>query len=209
MEQELNDSVFKKAEKEGKRNARDTHVAKQNAAALARLALKEKSEKIKEVIHVAELNQPSVVVTEDGLRLTGATKPEVLRLFKKLGVDISVSLTKRDTADMLAMLLTCDETQLKAVLADPRVAILLKPIIKRLISDAEIGSTATVEWLWAKVFGGGSLVSDQLPAQQAGNFADSGVRSAFETIFGGKKNIRVSRETYEIMSNQLKETEEE
>jgi hypothetical protein len=206
MEEELNDSVFKQAARAGKKHARDTHVAKSNAAALARLALKEKNEKAKEVIHVAELNQPSIVVTEDGLRLNGTTKPEALRMLRKLGVDITVTLNKRDTADLLTLLLTCDETQLKAVLAHPKVPILIKPIIKRLLNDAEIGSTATVEWLWAKVFGGGSLVVE--PPVQAANVGDSSMRSAFETVFGKGKNVRVSRETYEVMSNQIRDTEE-
>lgn len=87
------------------------------------------------------------------LTLQGAAKADVVKLLNSLNINLNVQLTKSDTANLLACLLTCNETQLKALLNNRKVPIVIKTVIKRLLNDSEKGDITTVEKLWDRVFG--------------------------------------------------------
>lgn len=124
------------------------------------------------------------------LRLQGTSRPELDALLRKLGLDLSVRLTKNDTANLLACLLTCSETQLKALRGQAKVPVVIKTVINRILEDADSGSMATVLTLWERVFGKAPL-SDPGPAQ-----ADAGLPG----ILPGQP---VSREAYVVIRDTL------
>lgn len=121
--------------------------------------------------------------------IDGVTPIEVVKLLNKLNVNLNVKLTKNDTYNLLATLLTCNEKQLNALLANGKVPIAIKIVIKRLLSDAEVGNITTIERLWDRIFGQGKL-----------GFLDS-----FEgnTQNGILPNKPVSREAYVIIRETL------
>lgn len=87
------------------------------------------------------------------LALQGATRADVVKLLNSLSINLNVQLTKTDTANLLACLLTCNESQLQALLNNRKVPIVIKTVIKRLLHDSEKGEMATIEKLWDRVFG--------------------------------------------------------
>lgn len=91
------------------------------------------------------------------LALQGAAKADVVKLLNSLNINLNVQLTKADTANLLACLLTCNETQLKALLNNRKVPIVIKTVISRLLKDSEKGDITTVEKLWDRVFGKGAM----------------------------------------------------
>lgn len=78
---------------------------------------------------------------------------DVNKLLANLGVNRDIQLSKRDTADLLASILTCNETQLQALYNNPKIPLSIKTIIKRIQIDAKIGNTETIEMLWNRLFG--------------------------------------------------------
>lgn len=98
--------------------------------------------------------------------LKGTTRPEIARLMQSLNINLDVQLSKADTANLLAALLTCNDTQLAALAKNKRVPIVIKTIIKRLQDDAKNGSIGTIDYIWEKVFGKGPLRQDETAAQQ-------------------------------------------
>ena len=68
--------------------------------------------------------------------LQGTNRPEMAKLLNSLGINLSVRLSKTDTANLLACLLTCNETQLTALMANDKLPLALKAIIKRILSPA-------------------------------------------------------------------------
>ena len=78
------------------------------------------------------------------LQLQGTSRPEITKLLTSLNINLSVQLTKQDTANLLACLLTCNEAQLAALYNNKKIPIVIKTVIKRLQEDAKLGNIETV-----------------------------------------------------------------
>lgn len=123
------------------------------------------------------------------LQMQGTTRPEVLKLLTSLNINLNVQLSKQDTANLLACLLTCNEAQLAALYNNKKIPIVIKTVIKRLQEDAKLGNIETVEKLWDRVFGKNAM-SLNLPEQ-----------TQLET--GILPNVPVSREAYIVIRDTL------
>lgn len=129
------------------------------------------------------------------LALQGTTRPEVTKLLQSLNMNLSVQLSKKDTTDLLACLLTCNEAQLNALYSNKKIPIVIKTIIKRLREDAEKGSLATIEMIWDKVFGKMSPDAQSAPA---------GTGQAGNTLVGGLlPDAPLSREAYILIRDKI------
>lgn len=91
------------------------------------------------------------------LQLQGASRLEITKLLTSLNINLSVQLTKQDTANLLACLLTCNNSQLQALMTNKKVPVVIKTIIKRLIEDEKLGNIETIEKLWDRIFGKGPM----------------------------------------------------
>lgn len=123
------------------------------------------------------------------LQLQGASRPEITKLLTSLNINLSVQLTKQDTANLLACLLTCNEAQLAALYNNKKIPIVIKTVIKRLQEDAKLGNIETVEKLWDRVFGKGQMQLN-LPEQQ-------------QLQTGIIPNVPISREAYIVIRDTL------
>ena len=123
------------------------------------------------------------------LQMQGTTRPEITKLLTELNINLSVQLTKNDTANLLACLLTCNETQLNALQANKKVPIAIKVVIKRLLEDANLGNIATLEKLWDRVFGKAAMSLDLPQDAQVAN--------------GIIPNTPISREAYIVIRDTL------
>lgn len=103
----------------------------------------------------AVLNRSDITSSKGAriLALQGTTPKEVQRLLSSLNINTNMQLSKTDTHNLLATLLTCNESQLQALLNNRKVPIAVKIIIKRLLEDIKVGAIDTVERLWDRVFG--------------------------------------------------------
>lgn len=119
------------------------------------------------------------------LQLQGTSRPEITKLLTSLNINLSVQLTKQDTANLLACLLTCNEAQLAALYSNKKIPIVIKTVIKRLQEDAKLGNIETVEKLWDRVFGKGQMQLNLPEGQQ------------LQT--GIIPNVPVSREAYVVI----------
>lgn len=104
-------------------------------------------------------------VIRSALQLQGASRPEITKLLTSLNINLSVQLTKQDTANLLACLLTCNNSQLQALMTNKKVPVVIKTVIKRLIEDEKLGNIETIEKLWDRIFGKGPMQLN-LPEQQ-------------------------------------------
>lgn len=107
----------------------------------------------------------------DAQALRGTTRPEMAKLLSALNINIDLQLTKNDTANLLACLLTCNSTQLNALYSNAKVPIVIKTIIKRLLDESKNGSTDMIEKIWKRVFGDAPLqasMPEQSPIKQDG-----------------------------------------
>lgn len=145
------------------------------------------------VTELAERHDPSKgsysSAVRSALQLQGASRPEITKLLTSLNINLSVQLTKQDTANLLACLLTCNEAQLAALYSNKKIPIVIKTVIKRLQEDAKLGNIETVEKLWDRVFGKGQMQLN-LPEQQ-------------QLQTGIIPNVPVSREAYLIIRENL------
>lgn len=91
------------------------------------------------------------------LQLQGVSRPEITKLLTSLNINLSIQLTKQDTANLLACLLTCNHSQLQALMTNKKVPVVIKTIIKRLIEDEKLGNIETIEKLWDRIFGKGPM----------------------------------------------------
>lgn len=123
------------------------------------------------------------------IQLQGTTRPEITRLLSSLNINLSVQLTKQDTANLLACLLTCNEAQMQALYTNKKIPLAIKAIIKRLLDDARLGNIAIVEKLWDRIFGKGQMQLD-LPEQQ-------------QLQTGIIPNVPISREAYIVIRDTL------
>ena len=123
------------------------------------------------------------------LQLQGASRPEIVKLLTSLNINLSVQLTKQDTANLLACLLTCNESQLQALINNKKIPVVIKTVIKRLIDDMKLGNIETVEKLWDRIFGKGQMQLN-LPEQQ-------------QLRTGILPNVPISREAYIVIRESL------
>lgn len=127
--------------------------------------------------------------TTRALQMQGTTRPEVLKLLTSLNINLNIQLSKQDTANLLACLLTCNNSQLQALMANKKVPVVIKTVIKRLIEDEKLGNIETIEKLWDRIFGKNAM-SLNLPEQ-----------TQLET--GILPNMPVSREAYIVIRDTL------
>lgn len=100
------------------------------------------------------------------LQLQGTSRPEITKLLTSLNINLSVQLTKQDTANLLACLLTCNHSQLQALMTNKKVPVVIKTVIKRLIEDERLGNIETIEKLWDRIFGKGPMQLNLPEGQQ-------------------------------------------
>lgn len=127
--------------------------------------------------------------TTQALQIQGTTRPEVLKLLASLNINLNLQLSKQDTANLLACLLTCNEAQLAALYNNKKIPIAIKTVIKRLQEDSKLGNIETIEKLWDRVFGKNAM-SLNLPEQ-----------TQLQT--GIIPNMPVSREAYIVIRDTL------
>lgn len=142
-----------------------------------------------DALELAEKNGSYSSNIGKALQLQGSSRQEITKLLTSLNINLSVQLTKQDTANLLACLLTCNETQLSALYTNKKIPIVIKTIIKRLQEDAKLGNIETVEKLWDRVFGKGQMQLDLPESQQ------------LQT--GIIPNVPVSREAYIVIRDTL------
>lgn len=111
-------------------------------------------------------NMPTSITPEQASVLQTTTRKDVVKLLTSLNINLNLQLTKNDTANLLACLLTCNETQLDALYKNKKVPVAIKTVIKRLLEDAKHGQMGTVEALWDRIFGKAGMMLD-LPQQHA------------------------------------------
>lgn len=109
------------------------------------------------------------------LALQGTTNKDVTRMLQSLNINLGMQLSKKDTTDLLACLLTCNEAQLAAIYNNKKTPIVIKTIIKRLREDADKGSLGTIERIWDKVFGNMSPDAQSNTTQQTANIIAGGL----------------------------------
>lgn len=143
-------------------------------------------------LDVTPLVEKADVITEKMermIQLQGTSRPEMRKLLSSLNINMSVQLTKSDTANLLACLLTCNESQLQALLSNKKLPIVIKTVIKRLMDDMKLGNIETIEKLWDRVFGKGQMQLD-LPEKQ-------------QLQTGILPDMPISREAYVIIRDTL------
>lgn len=119
-----------------------------------------------DVREVAKGSKVGSTALKSALALQGTSRPEITKLLTALNINLSVQLTKQDTANLLACLLTCNEMQLQALMSNKKVPVAIKTVIRRLIDDSRQGDISTIEKLWDRVFGKGPMQLD-LPEDQS------------------------------------------
>lgn len=96
----------------------------------------------------------------------GTTRADVVKLLTSLNINLNLQLSKQDTANLLACLLTCNESQLNALYSNKKVPVAIKTVIKRLLDDSKLGNIETIEKLWDRVFGKNPLTLNLPEGQQ-------------------------------------------
>lgn len=128
--------------------------------------LSEKKHEIKLVKKEAtQPQQRKSLSANDIMMLRSTSRPEITKLLTSLNINLDMQLTKADTQNLLACILTCNETQLTALEKNAKIPIAIKTIIKRIKEDAKVGDTDTIERLWDRLFGK-SLAQDMPTTSQ-------------------------------------------
>lgn len=118
---------------------------------------------------------------------------DINKLLAQLNINRDLQLSKRDTADLLASILTCNETQLQALISNPKIPVSIKTIIKRIQLDANLGNIETIEKLWDRLFGKQGLQDQTSISPQASQTCNAdGTNSIIP-------NTPISREAYVIL----------
>lgn len=139
--------------------------------------------------------QAQRVISKKELALMqGTSRPEIARLMEALNLNVNVQLSKNDTSNLLACLLTCNEAQLDALYTNKKIPVAIKIIIKRILEDVKNGSTDTVERLWEKLFGKTGLNTPEAAA------ANGSAGEALSTLI---PDGPISREAYAILHQTL------
>lgn len=142
-------------------------------------------------------NQEVIVVNGDAA-VTGTSRPEIMELMRKLNINLDVQLSKTDTQNFLATLLTCNEKQLRALLDNTRIPIGIKIVIKRLLEDAKVGDMQALERVWDRVFGKNALQVEPTRGRSSVRDSSSSELSPHQGSFleGLIPNQPISREAY-------------
>ena len=111
------------------------------------------------------------------------------RLLRSLGITTSAQLSRNDTYNLLACLMSSGEGDIDILLKNPKLPIAVKIILRRLKEDLKTGDTELTERLWDRLFGKGPLQSD-LPST---GVVETG-------IFPGHP---ISREAYAIIMKKI------
>lgn len=169
--------------------------AEAKEAALKKLEDEDPTLKAKDAIEIANAvavehgQQPMAENVAKQIMLSqGTTRPEVVRLLSSLNINLNLQLTKTDTANLLACLLTANNQQLTALYNNDKTPLAIKVVIKRLLLDAKLGETKTIESLWDRIFGKAGMQLD-LPKES--------------TAAGIIPNTPVSREAYILIRESL------
>lgn len=125
----------------------------------------------------------------EAYKLQGTSTSEIAKLLSSLNINLSIQLSKNDTANLLASLLTCNETQLNALLNNRKLPVVIKTVIKRLLDDMKEGEMKTIEMIWDRVFGKTPLATNAMDKIQS------------ET--GLLPNMPISREAYIVIRDTL------
>ena len=129
-------------------------------------------------------------IVNKALQLQGASRPEMAKLLSSLNINLSVRLSKTDTANLLACLLTCNDSQLTALMSNKKLPVAIKAVIKRIQEDAKLGNIETIERLWTRLFGKEPMAQVDLPQD-------------VQVQTGIIPNTPVSREAYVIIRETL------
>lgn len=169
--QEARDAAFKQLEDE------DKHIPAEDVIKLANTEA------------VAHGQQPMAENVAKQIMLSqGTTRPEVVKLLSSLNINLDLQLTKNDTANLLACLLTANQKQLQAIYDNEKTPLAIRIIVKRLMNDSKIGEIQTVEKLWDRIFGKTGMLLD-LPQESK--------------AAGIIPNTPVSREAYILIRESL------
>jgi hypothetical protein len=97
----------------------------------------------------------SVPVTkeQEQERLMAGMSPAVSDLFKSLGVNLGLQMSKKDLGGLVKVLLASNRTELEALQRHPRVPLSIKNIINRYLKDDLQGETELTERLIRSVYG--------------------------------------------------------
>lgn len=177
---------------EGQTNYQAERIAEQIAEQQKRVETIEAIEaQTVQPLHPAELakNYSGKFDIRKASAMYGTTRPEVLKLLASLNINLNIQLTKQDTANLLACLLTCNSSQLQALMSNKKIPIVIKTIIKRLMEDEKLGNIDTIEKLWDRVFGKGTMQLN-LPDDQ-------------QLQTGIIPNTPISREAYIVIRDTL------
>ena len=136
----------------------------------------------------SETKPQALAAAKELLAMQGTTRADMQKLLAALNINMNLQLTKTDTANLLACLLTCNEQQLSALEHNPKVPIAIKIVIKRLKADVSAGNMAALERIWDRVFGKAAMMLE-LPEQS--------------TAAGIIPNTPISREAYVVIRETL------
>lgn len=121
---------------------------------------------------VKKQNEPKIVKQQhkfsanDLMQMRSTSRADVTKLMTALNINLDLQLSKNDTHNLLACLLTCNDTQLCALEKNPKIPVAIKTVIKRIRDDAKVGNIDTIERLWDRIFGKQATVSAQQEIQQ-------------------------------------------
>lgn len=184
-----------KAEKKGQETSQAVKDAERKAKLVEAIELQAAEDEapqraiIDSITKAPTLNKPAALnAAKELLAMQGTTRADVQRLLAALNINMNLQLTKTDTANLLACLLTCNEQQLLALERNSKVPIAIKIVIKRLREDAALGNMAALERIWDRVFGKAAM-SLELPEQA--------------TAAGIIPNTPISREAYVVIRETL------
>lgn len=150
-----------------------------------------------QAIRAAKYEQ-SKALTPDTIEMQerAGTSAQVSKLLRSLNINLNMQFSKKETYDIIATLLTCNEAQLEALQTNRRVPIVIKTIIKNILLDYERGSMTTVDKLWTRLFG--SDFNDN-PKNQGGSTTVN-ILSMVPGVDGSKP---ISREGYLQIKNHV------
>lgn len=180
IERRKTDPTFGMTKKQIEKYKKDKAIAEENLATL-------------EVIEESPEAQNFLAGSHSDLSpYAGTTKREVVKLLNSLNINLDMHLTQTDTYNLLSCLLTCNESQLRALYNNNKVPLAIKTVIKRLQEDAKLGNIETIEKLWDRIFGKAGKTTLELPT--AGQITG---------VPGIIPNTVVSREAYMIIRDTI------
>ena len=139
--------------------------------------------------------ETEVMLTGEYAHLNGTTSVQIARLLKRLNIEHTIKLDKKETMDLLSVLLMCNEKQLNAMASNNKIPAVIRIIIKALQNDIKIGSLDTVEKLWDRVFG--------KPTQTTESTATVQSASPLTSLIPGLHDKPMSREAYIMIKERI------